>query len=435
MTTTRRLGPAVAAGLGSLLLSGCWPMPSANPDRTGHNAFETTLTGATVGDLTEQWRYPSPVAGQPVSAPVTSAGGVHVTVSCGLFTLDPGTGALRWAQPIPAQTQCELPIPTAHPGEPFVVDTPQGQRVVGSYGAALTRPPGSILAVWATRAFDPVTGTPDTPDSSISGFVVAARGAAQLHSAVQSVAPFAAGRVVTVDGHSWTLHSGPNSGDLSPARGMTLGTDLVYHAGFAVASTTPGEATFGDGVRAYARSGPAGGCGPVPGVTPVSVACPTWFTPTDGAPTAPVLHAASNTLLTRTPAGTLYALDAATGAVRWTSPGHGSGAAPVVVGDHLWLGTGTGQVQGFPVTGCGAPTCGPSGPSLDTGTGQPVTGLAAAGDDLVFATSGGQVHAFGPCGAGACEPLWSGAGTGTPAVSDGRLFVTDGPDLVAYGLP
>jgi outer membrane protein assembly factor BamB len=433
MRTRRRRRPALVAGLGGLaglVLAGCWPVPAANPDRTNHNPHETTLTWEDVGDLVELWRYtPGSSLGTP-SDPVTSAGGVHVTVGCGVVTLDPATGAERWSGGIP-DAACGVGVP--HQGEPYVLDTGEGQRVVASYGESAVRAPGFLVAEWRTRSFDPATGA---ASPATSGFVVAARDGATVSATRASVGPLTAGELIGVDGRTFTLHAA-STAIADPVSSLTLGTDLVFHTGHAIATTTPGQPVFGQGVRAYPRVGGTGGCGPVTGpVASISVACPAWFTPTDGPATRPVLHAASGSLITRTAAGTLYVLDAATGAVRWTSTGHGAGGAPVLLFETIWLPTGTGQLQPFSVHGCGQPTCGPTSPYfLETGTGQPVTAAAAAGDALLFATSGGEVHASTTCTQDACPTLWSAPGTGSPVISDGRVYVTDGASLVAYGLP
>lgn len=435
MRTQRRPRPALVAGLGALaglVLAGCWPVPAANPDRTNHNPHETTLTWENVGDLVELWRYtPGSALGTP-SDPVTSAGGVHVTVGCGVVTLDPATGAERWSGGIPDLPCTATP---AHQGEPHVVETQGGPTVVASYGESFVRAPGFLVASWATRAFDAASGA---PEPSTADFVVAARDGDLLGSTRGPAGPVVTGETVTVDGRTFTLDAAVTA-YADPDDDLTLGADKVFHAGHGIASTTPGQSVVGHGVRAYDRASGTGGCGPIPVPSPLTgptVECPVWFTPTDGPATRPVLHAASGSLITRTAAGTLYVLDAATGAVRWTSTGHGAGGAPVLLFDTIWLPTGTGQLLPFSVHGCGQPTCGPTSPwFLETGTGQPVTAASAAGDALVFATSGGEVHASVSCTQDACPTLWSAPGTGSPVVSDGRVYVTDGASLVAYGLP
>ena len=422
---------SVGLGVGALALAGCWPMPGANPDRTSHNPFEATLTRDTVGDLTEQWRWTSPLG--VVSDPVTSNAGVHVVTACVVSTLAPATGVELWSGAIADAPSCQ-PTGGAHVGEPYVVEAAGGQEVLASWGQSVVRAPGFLIASWSTRSFDVATGV---PSQSLAEFVVATRDGAQVSSTRGPVAPATAADLVTVDGRTFRLHANAASVQ-DPVSSLTLGEDLVYHSGYGVLATAPGPATFGNGVRGYSRLDDRPGCGPVvlpSPLSPVPVECPVWATPTDGVPTRPVLDAVTGTLYSRTDAGTLYALDAATGAVEWTASGLGAGGAPAVAGDSVWVPTGDGRVLPFSIWGCGAATCGPwLSWHVDTGTGAPVTAVAVAGD-VVYATSAGAVYAVSSCTSGACPVLWSGPGDGAPVISGGRLYVRDGADLVAYGLP
>lgn len=434
----RGVATGAAAGAAAVALAGCWPVPGADPDRTGHNPWETTLTSATVADLTEVWRWTSPT-GDP-SDPVTSAaGGVHVTDGIGgpdrgcgrLVTLDRATGAVRWQAPFFADgVECAVGH-TKSVGEPWVLDD-----VVVAGAGLQYRQPASLIDVRAheTLGLDPATGAAVT--SAGNGFVAAARDGARLDSTVglsQRVVPI---QLVGIDGRRFRLAVGQ-----FPERSLTLGPDLVLAGGGGVLATEPGPSTSGPGVRAYSRTTARPGCGPIdlpfPGLQPEPVECPVWATPTDGPASRPVLDAASGTLFSRSDAGTLYALDATTGAVRWTASGLGAGGAPALAGDTLWVPTGDGEVVPFAVAGCGTATCGPSRPwPVDTGTGAPVTAVTVAAD-VVYATSAGTVHATaaGPCPTGPCPVLWSGAGDGTPVVSAGHLHVRNATDLVTYALP
>lgn len=74
-----------------------------------------------------------------------------------------------------------------------------------------------------------------------------------------------------------------------PATGLTVGSDKLFHAGWAVLATAPGPATWGYGVRGYSLTEANPNCGPATGGFPPGdlgpVECPLWATPTDGAPT------------------------------------------------------------------------------------------------------------------------------------------------------
>jgi outer membrane protein assembly factor BamB len=122
--------------------------------------------------------------------------------------------------------------------------------------------------------------------------------------------------------------------------------------------------------------------------------------------------------------------------VQWTATGLGSVGAPALGGGTLFVPTDTGKVLLFPAAGCGAATCSPLSPvGFDTGSAAPVTAVAVAGD-VVYAVSAGQVYASGECfPEESCLLAWHDEGYGTPVISGGQLYVTDGnASLIAYGL-
>jgi hypothetical protein len=111
--------------LAALALAGCWPVPGQNADRTGHNAFESGLTPATVGEVTQAWA--SGTGSGAASDPVVSRVGVHVVVDgCSIRTHHPATGETVWSQsrPFPLLGLGCDPIVQFSP--PFVV----GERVI-----------------------------------------------------------------------------------------------------------------------------------------------------------------------------------------------------------------------------------------------------------------------------------------------------------------
>lgn len=128
-----------------------------------------TIT-VTVAGLTEQWRYTSPVG--PVTAPVLSRGGVHLGTRCTLVTLNPRTGAEVGGGLVVSQWSDTLCGPNgfAQPGEPYVYDTPGGQRVQLSTGLVVPLHTPNFLSTWDTRDFDVTTGAGGPFDS---GYIVA----------------------------------------------------------------------------------------------------------------------------------------------------------------------------------------------------------------------------------------------------------------------
>lgn len=393
--------------VGALALAGCWPVPGADANRSSHNPFEETLTTETVDGLTEQWRHPA----LPGANPVVSNGRVHIASGCEITTLNAATGTRLWWNLTSPVSVCNSGFPL-HSSDPYVFDGPSGQRVQASSGASSNRRPGAFDAFFSTRDFDVASG--DGPPS-VDGFLVARRGDRYVTSHVFNSAPIQATYVARVGGRSITLEVSGGGFPPLPQTGFTLGVDTLFQA-------------KGPLVRGYAVVGEAPpGCG--------NVTCPVWATPTDGVATRPVLSPDGATLYTRTDAGTLYAVDAATGAVRWTATGLGSGGAPALARGKLLVPTGTGKVLLFEAGGCGAATCAPDSPDgFDTGSGAPVTAVSVAGD-VIYAVSAGSVYASGACFSGEyCQVAWSAAGGGTPVVSGGQLYVNNGSAVIAYGL-
>jgi outer membrane protein assembly factor BamB len=427
----KRLLRGFALGAGVVALGGCWPMPGANPDRTS-STHDDVINGQTFGSLSERWRWTSPHGA--ISAPVTSVGGVHVVSRCFLDTLDGGDGQLRWegylGEPAPSEPdQCQ-PVSGRGEfyGEPWVVSGAQGDEVTAGFGWTDVQQPGVLDADWRGTHLDAVNGVTRATTGS---FTVADRGGSLVASVVTDAGAGTPANRVSVDGREFLLHL-----DSSPSRSLTLGTELLYHSGDGVLATEPGAATFGPGVRGYSRAEARPGCGPQPSSEGShEVECPVWATPTDGTPTVPMLSPDGTSLFVRTDAGTLYALDAATGAVQWTATGLSPGGKPALADGILWVPSGS-LVIAYVAAGCEAPTCSPWLTTfMGTPTDQPVTDVTVV-DDLVFAVSDGQVFAAKDCIGPFCTIGWSAPGHGPVAVSNGRVYVTDGnATLIAYGLP
>jgi outer membrane protein assembly factor BamB len=165
--------------------------------------------------------------------------------------------------------------------------------------------------------------------------------------------------------------------------------------------------------------------------------CPTWATATDDAvSTSPVIApgVAGETLYVGTRAGTVYAMDPATGADRWTaSVGAAVSATPAFWNGALFVPTADGDLEVLDI----------GGNPLWTGqTGSPLTVQPAIAGGVVFTgSSDGSVWAFATGGCGrfpsTCSELWStttgSAITGAPAVSNGRLYVgTQDGRVISY---
>jgi outer membrane protein assembly factor BamB len=436
-----RIVRALAVSAVALLAAGCWPVPGQNPDRTGYNPFETEISVLTVEDLHEVWRWTGSGA---IGGPVTSAGGVHVLDGCRAVALDAGTGSVRWQVPFTDPTiPCAGPL-WVQPSEPHV--TADGQKVLGSVMGGSVRPPGLLQVGFLTRAWDVGSGTSSEVPNPTS-FVLAERGTRVVSFAEGQSSPFVTRKALSlVDLATGTVRGIPLS--LQPSSvpvgipQVTLGSEALFHAGPGILATQPGDGTTGYGVRAFSVDEPRPGCGPIsltlPGFPPPSmeVECPQWATQVDGAPTAPVRSPDQTTLYVRTNAGTLYALDAATGDVLWTGTGLGDAGSPAYANEMVYVPTGDGRIVAFVADGCGEPTCIPYW-SYQTGATGPMS-TPVVGGPLLYATAGGTAYAFeaGGCRSMLCSPLWSGPGSGSPVVSNGRLYVRspEGTGLVAYGV-
>jgi outer membrane protein assembly factor BamB len=211
----------------------------------------------------------------------------------------------------------------------------------------------------------------------------------------------------------------------------TLGTHRVYATGHGLLATTPGDGAQGPAVRAYPADDPARDCGPVDDPT---WACPAWVTPLDGRPAAAaVLSPDEATVYVVTEGGRAYALDAATGATRWTADlGAAPRGEPALADGRLYAATADGRLVAFDTAACAA---GPS-PCAATWTATAGTGPlagqpAVAGGVVVVGTAEGAVRAYDAagCGSATCDPLWTGTVAGPvsvpPIVSGGRVYVLD----------
>ena len=220
--------------------------------------------------------------------------------------------------------------------------------------------------------------------------------------------------------------------DVIGSGGATLGTGAFYASGHGTLATAPGDPGAGPAVRAYAVSESRPGCG-----ADGAEECPLWAAPIDGTAPPAVLGTdpGGPTVYIGTSAGTVYALDAATGAVRWTASVGAAVSASVALAEGvLYVPTADGRLVALDATGTTL---------WEASTGARIGVQPAVAGGVVYAGSDdGSVDAFpaAGCGATTCTALWSAeAGsriTGAPAVSRGQLYVgTADGRLVAYARP
>jgi hypothetical protein len=377
-------------------LAGCWPQPGQGPDRSGFNPAETALTPATVAGLVPRWSVPLPGAAR--GGPVVSPGGLHVTFTSpsdgrlALATYGPD-GQVRWQRevsPPPLQGIVQH-------GGPWVI----GDRVGAGWFIATLHWGNSGGA----PAFDVATGA--DRGAVASAPIVAARDHRVISSATYFTGPM--GQATSATLHD--LDTGTSVG-LAP-QSYTIGTARLYGSG-------------GD-VRAWPLSGDP---------------TPLWTGPAGVAGT-PVL-APDESAVVVTDADTVAVLDAATGALRWSSPIDGGARMPALAEGTVYVPTVDGRLLAFSLDGCGAPTCSP-GWVADVGAGGALpdaqAGQPAVAGGVVYVTWGDGTIAALPaagCGAPTCEPLWSGSVPAPPlsgpVVSGGRLYLLSQPGtLHAFG--
>jgi outer membrane protein assembly factor BamB len=214
-------------------------------------------------------------------------------------------------------------------------------------------------------------------------------------------------------------------------RALTLGSTRIYQAGRGIA--TPTGST--NAVRAFLVATPPAQCPPP---APAGFGCPAWATDIDSTvATSPVVNADETVVYTGTDTGTVYALDAATGAILWTSTNAAPGQVtdtPALANGSLYVPTTNGLVVLDAATGA---------LKWAAGAGSVRVQPAVAGGVVFTGAQDGTVMAFAAAGCGQpfCGPLWTvdtgdAAITGAPAVNQGRLYVGTADDrLLAYGLP
>jgi len=225
-------------------------------------------------------------------------------------------------------------------------------------------------------------------------------------------------------------------GQAPQPNGITLGTTQLFYAGSGLLSNAPGAGTLGNGLRAFRATGATSTCGPA---GEPYYACPLWVPLLDGTgATPPVLSSDEATAYTVSDVGTVYAIDTATGAVRWSgSTGSAVAEPPALAQGSLFVPTASGALVVFDADGCGAATC---AARWSTPTGSALTVQPAVAGGVVFTgADDGTLQAFAAdgCGAATCSASWSEALgssiTGAPAISLGKLFVgTEDGRLIAY---
>ena len=287
----------------ALTLAACWPATGGGPDRRAYNGLETAVTAATAPTLVEVWTATTDAGQRGVSSAVVSTDGlVHVTTESSVYGIDLRTGAVRWVE-----------SPYAGTGG-VAMDT---ELAIG--------PPTGDLTLYVSIARGPVGWENAVFDTRDGSWISEPFGRQEgIRGGGGGLAPLAAFSTYELRGGGLRQGLSTFGGDVDvevtdhPGQArMTVGYDLVFQAGSGLMTTEPGDGTEGNALRAFPYRGASDTCG-APG--DAVFACPAWVTPLDGTTaTTPVLSADGGTVYVATDAGTLSAVDAATGAVRWSA--------------------------------------------------------------------------------------------------------------------
>lgn len=397
-----------------MVAGGCWGQPGFDAHHQGSNPIESVLTPATVGALAPAWT--AQVDTGPVRADAVVSGGldvVHVSDDLAAYGLDTATGTRRWRTPVvPAGA------PAGMVAGPVTVD---GDQLLAPWGAG-SADSGAIVSLAAADGH--LVG--QTPRNG--PMAVTARSPWRVSAAngfVEATLPFSG---VNVAGPvSWFLLTEFGTGPAAPPPTDASLTADRFFVGL-------GGGFYGANVLDawdLDRGCPVVGPQQQPGACP-----PDLRTQLDGRPTTPVIDDAEATVYTATAAGTVYSVDAATGAVRWTAPAGGPvHLRPALGSGGLFVATDDGRLLTFDPAGCGAATC--AATRTVTLAGPPDTPPALAGGVVYAASAGGTVAAYPATGPAPAAPLWSAALgsriTGGPTVALSTLYVgTADGRVVAY---
>jgi outer membrane protein assembly factor BamB len=403
-SSAARTAAVAALALGA---SGCWGQPGYGPLHQGFNPVEDQITAADVATLDEAWTA-TVDDGEVRSDPVVSGPGLlHVADDEAVYGFDPATGARRWrSQVVPTNGPAGL-LPTQV--------TAEGDSLHVGWGG---------VPDWGVREeYDARTGRGIDTNGGLGVGAITARDPWVVATFSGFVEGTVAGSGITVDGPtSWMLLFGFG---VQPKLPLPTGPAVASDRLFVGAESS----YFGDDILAgwdLSPGCPAGG-------NPTSCQ-PDVKTQLDGAPTGPVVADGEQTAYVGTSAGTVYAVDADTGAVRWRSSlGSPIVEQPALTPSTLYVVTSVGDLVTLPAGGCGSAVCSPTA-TVDL-AGAPAGPPAVAGGVVYVASAGGVLEAFSASSPGAVlftDNLASDI-TGGPTIASGRVYVgTAGGEVVAY---
>ncbi|MEP6625640.1 MAG: PQQ-binding-like beta-propeller repeat protein, partial [Acidimicrobiia bacterium] len=457
--------------LGLVLVAGAcdWSSVGFDASRSSYSAFDTKLTPANVVGLTQRWKAN---AGNQSSAPVVADGRLFVTnqyvenVHPGSLLAYDATGATCtgaapatctpvWSKGFPVQDGFSSDPQWSPPiSSPLV--TPDFVSAGGFFHGNVYVGGGYIHAGdYAGGSFDLATGAAVTgqlrtgaaPATAAQGAVYGYRTELYTYGSVLYRSYYDITRLFATvpsgQGKSFVI-DGPDPNQLGSPREFVGSAPAVADHRLVVLSAGQLQTYDADGMQNCADPKSSGLQDRNTLPTTVWSCRPLW-TATLGQPGAfdGMPAVAKGRVYVPELNGGVEVFDAAgcgqpTCNRLWTAHAGSVHVAPVAVTDTtLFVTSDDGHLYAFPSAGCGAATCEPIWTASIPGPHAP----SVAGSVLFVGTNSGTLAAFDThgCGQATCTPLWTtnvGAPISTaPAISDGRVFVTDTTGTIhAYGL-
>jgi outer membrane protein assembly factor BamB len=365
----------VGAAAVALLATGCgWGQFGYSAGRTNFNDAEAKLTADKLSSLDYDWFNQAAPDQYGNRAPVLDGDRLFVVRQHRLHAYDTGTGALVWTYELPNIVNGDAWID--HPA-----------LVSGRIVAAFHRtPPTNGALRYGLISVNPADGTATEIDLE-AGLPVGTPAAYAGNGYVSTEATI--GQPSTVESMNTAWRGLISDTRLGPDNPMVLGGRVYVSSGYSVDAFDPAVCN---------PAAVAGTCAPL------------WSRdlklsgdPNPGHARMPVALS-SDTIAVRTSYGSVWALDATTGAVRWRTSGM-TGAEGIAVARGVLYAVSDSDLVAFDANGCGAATCAPLwralGGARDTGP------VVAA--DVVYTSDRGVVRAYNAngCGAATCPEVWS----------------------------